>query len=412
MRTTPAVEAIEDWLIREALGDPDLAAMFGSFCDRIAAAGIPVSRAMLTWATLHPLIEAESALWRDGSTERAQYLHEEEETEDWLQSPVRAVLVSREPRLRRRLDGGNLAPDDFPILTSLRADGFTDYLVLATGFRLPTIRDMPGTGIIVTWATRAPGGFSDTAIDHLEYLQVRLALAARATIQARIATTLADTYLGRRAGRQVLAGTIRHGDGETLDAVIFYSDLRGSTALAESLPREAYLALLNAYFDAAAGAVIAAGGDVLDFIGDAVLGVFPIEAEGLAAATERAVGAAQAALARLAAAGQRVGQPLRCGIALSCGSVMFGNIGISDRMTFSVIGPTVNAAARIEALTKSLECTLLVTADIAAARPGAFESRGRFALAGFGDEVELFTPRAADAGPAPDHLAAGEVPAA
>lgn len=392
MKTNAALEVIEDWLIREALGQPDIGEMFAGFCARLVDAGIPVERAMLTWATLHPLIEAESAFWRSGEDiELSQYRHDEEETDDWLQSPIRAVLEAREPRLRRRLSGSNLA-FDYPLLTTLKGEGYTDYLILSTPFELPTAHDFGPSGMVVTWATRAEGGFSDQAVEGLDYLQIRLALACRATIQARIARTLAETYLGARAGGQVLSGRIRHGDGETLDAVIFYSDLRGSTVLADTLAPADYMAHLNAYFEATAGAVMARGGEVLDFIGDAVLAVFPIDAGGFDTAACRALEASHAVIERLEVARAATPHPLHCGIALSSGRVMFGNIGVPERLTFSVIGRTVNAAARIEAMTKELGRPLLVTADIAAASPAPFSSVGRFRLAGFGEEVELHAP--------------------
>ena len=393
MKTNPTLEAIEDWLIREALGQPDIGEMFSGFCERLVAAGMPVERAMLTWATLHPLVEAESVFWLTGQEARhSQYRHDDEETDDWLRSPIRAVLEGRETRLRRNLAGANAATDDFPILTTLKAEGFTDYLVLSTPFDLPTSKDFGPSGMIVTWATRTEGGFSDEAVEGLDYLQIRLALACRATIQSRIARTLAETYLGARAGSRVLSGLIRHGDGERLDAVIFYSDLRGSTALADRLAPDVYMTHLNAYFDATARTVMAHGGEVLDFIGDAVLAVFPIEAGGFDAAATRALQAADAVLARLEQAQAATEHPLLCGIALSSGDVMFGNIGIPERLTFSVIGRTVNAAARIEAMTKTLGRPLLVTADIAARAPHAFAPLGRFRLAGFGEEVELHAP--------------------
>ncbi|WP_417769352.1 adenylate/guanylate cyclase domain-containing protein [Stappia sp.] len=392
MKTNAALEEIEDWLIREALGQPDIGEMFAGFCERLVAAGMPVERAMLTWATLHPLVEAESAFWRSGQdVELSQYGHDEHETEEWLQSPIRAVLEAREPRLRRRLSGGNAA-FEFPLLASLKDEGYTDYLILSTPFDLPTATDFGHSGMLVSWATREPDGFSEQTVDGLDYLQLRLALACRATIQTRIARTLAETYLGARAGGQVLSGRIRHGDGERLDAVIFYSDLRGSTALADRLEPDAYMAHLNAYFAATAGAVMESGGEVLDFIGDAVLAVFPIGPEGIGPAACRALNAADAVLLRLRDAQQVTPHPLNCGIALSSGQVMFGNIGVPARLTFSVIGRTVNATARIEAMTKQLGRPLLVTAEVAAAVPRGFASIGRFHLAGFDEEVELHAP--------------------
>lgn len=401
MQTNPALETIEDWLIREALGAPDAAEMFAGLCQRMNASGIQVERAMLSWATLHPLIEAETVLWLDGGgVELAQHRHDNANSDEWLNSPIRAMLERGDLRLRCPLAQSN-APLDFPLFHSLSDQGYTDYLAIATPFALPTAQEIGVSGIVVTWATRASEGFDQATVEQIDYLQMRLALACRATIQTRIAQTLAETYLGKRAGSQVLAGRIRHGDGESLDAVIFYTDLRGSTALAERLDPDAYLHLLNGYFDAAAGEVMARGGEVLDFIGDAVLAVFPIEADGLGPAARQALAAARAVHARLAALPVSGAPPLACGIALTCGPVMFGNIGVPDRLTFSVIGRSVNAAARIEAKTKELRQPVLVTGEIAAAAPGSFQGVGRFALPGVERPVELFAlNRAAD--PKPD----------
>lgn len=391
MQTTPALEEIEDWLIREALGSPDLAEMFAGTCNRLRSVDVPVDRSMLTWATLHPLIEAESALWLpEQQVQYEAYFHREGESDEWLQSPIRAVMIGDEPRLRRRLADGN-APIEFPLCRRLAAEGYTDYMVLATAFHLPfEMEGVKRTGIIVSWASRKPGGFRDEDIDAIEYIQLRFALACRATIQSRIAENIAHTYLGQRAGRQVLSGRIRHGDGDLIDAVIFYSDMRDSTRIAEELGPKPYLKRLNAYFDATAGAVTAEGGEILDFIGDAVLAVFPTDGGGFEDAARRALAAVGGVRSRLARANRGEIQPLRCGVALSRGQVMFGNIGIADRLTFSVIGQTVNAAARMEALTKELGYTVLVTREIAALAAEAFQPVGDHRLAGLMDPVSLY----------------------
>lgn len=394
MQTTPELEEIEDWLIREALGAPNLAAMFAGLCRRLRRADIMVDRSMLTWATLHPLIEAESALWLPETDVRYEaYPHRSEDAAEWLQSPIRAVLNGDEPRLRRRLSNAN-APFDFPLCQRLADQGFTDYLVVATPFHLPfEMEDAKRTGIIVSWATRSDGGFHDDDLDAIDYIQLRFALACRATIQARMAENIAQTYLGKRAGRQVLSGRIRRGDGDMIEAVIFYCDMRDSTRMAEELGDDVYLKRLNAYFEATAGAVTAEGGEILDFIGDAVLAVFPTDEGGFAAAAKRALNAVDEVRRRLEAANSGGASPLRCGVALSSGKVNFGNIGISDRLTFSVIGRTVNAAARMEALTKELGCTVLVTAEIAEVAEGEFQPAGEHILAGLRQPVVLFSQR-------------------
>lgn len=387
------IDDIEDWLIGQALGSPDMANMFAEMCERLRKCEVPVDRAMMAWSTLHPLIEAEVVVWESGSElQHEQISHTDEETDDWLNSPVRSVLVNQEPRFRRRLGGSN-APEEFPLLTRLRNAGYTDYLVLPTQFALPvTNDDYPTSGIIVSWSTCHDEGFSDDALSAIEYIQKRLALAARATIESQISRTIAITYLGKNAGNKVLNGQIRHGDGETVDAVIYFSDMRQSTAIAEALGPDAYLNWLNTYFEATAGAVLDNNGEVLDFIGDAVLGVFPLDRQSLDTAVSNAICAADETRRRLKLINEDASKilPMKAGVALSVGSVMFGNIGVPSRLTFSVIGQTVHAAARIESLTKSAGSDVLVTEDIARHCRSRARPVGSFDLSGFTDPQPLF----------------------
>lgn len=387
------IDAVEDWLIGQALHSAKVPDMFGEMCLRLRDCGVPVDRAMLAWTTLHPLIEAETAYWETGAkVQHSQFEHSKEDQEGWLTSPMRAVLVNKEEMLRRRLDTGN-SEHDFPLCRDLAEAGYTDYLVLATSFDMPAISEMRGnTGILVSWATRAPGGFQDDALHGIRYIQKRLALAARANVEAQITRTIAETYLGTWAGQRVLNGQIRHGDGETIKAVVFFSDMRNSTSIAEDLGPERYLKWLNTYFEATAGPVLRNGGEVLDFIGDAVLGVFPITEMGLNGAVARAVAATDDARARLEDINKAETGPhvLKAGIALSVGDVMFGNIGVANRMTFSVIGQTVHAAARIEALTKLVDSETLITEQIAELVPDRHFSVGSFELNGFTSKQPLF----------------------
>ena len=387
------IDDIEDWLIGQALGSPNMASMFAEMCERLRLCHVPIDRAMLVWSVLHPLIEAELAFWESGSAvQHERFAHTDEDDDDWLQSPVRAVLVNQEPMLRRRLANAN-APVEFPLLSRLAEDGYTDYLVIPTEFEIPAIRgEVPTTGIVVSWATRQEDGFSDEALVAIRYIQKRLALAARATLESQITRTIAETYLGTIAGSKVLDGKIRHGDGEHIDAVIYFSDMRNSTAIAEELGPDAYLTWLNSYFDVTAGAVLDQGGEVLDFIGDAVLGVFPLEDQSLECAVKKAIGAADETRKRLAAFNSNTANRhvLKAGVALSTGSVMFGNIGVPSRLTFSVVGQTVHAAARIESLTKVVGSNVLMTEQIASKAGERARLVGDFELDGFTNRQPLF----------------------
>lgn len=387
------IDDIEDWLIGQALGSPDMAKMFAEMCERLRQCHVPIDRAMLVWSVLHPLIEAELAFWENGNAVlHERFEHSEKEDEDWLQSPVRAVLVNREPMLRRRLANAN-APIEFPLLRTLANEGYTDYLVIPTEFEIPAIKgDYPSTGIIVSWATKETDGFSDEALVAIRYIQKRLALAARATLESQITRTVAETYLGSIAGTKVLNGQIRHGDGENIDAVVYFADMRNSTAIAEDLGPDAYLPWLNSYFEATAGSVLEHGGEVLDFIGDAVLGVFPTENQSFDSAVRKAIGAADETRRRLKEfnLNSTAKHSLKSGVALSVGSVMFGNIGVPSRMTFSVVGQTVHAAARIESLTKIVGSDVLMTEQVASIAGPRARHAGEFELDGFTKRQPLF----------------------
>lgn len=388
------IDGIEEWLIGQALSTVSLPTIFDEMCLRLRQCNVPVDRATLGWTTLHPLVEAEMVYWTtQKGAEHYRYNHEQEEEDDWLQSPMRAVLYNNDGMLRRKLRETNQALE-FPLLRYLASEGYSDYVVIATRFELPALQEMQGrTGILISWATRIEDGFSDDALHAIGYLQKRFALAARATLQAEITQTIADTYLGHIASRKVLTGQIRHGDGETIKAVIFYCDMRNSTAIAESLGPKDYISWLNTYFAATAGAVLKHGGEILDFIGDAVLAVFPIGDTGLEDAARKAIEATDDVRRNLAEVNTsgKYQIRLRAGMALSVGDVMFGNIGVPDRLTFSVIGQTVHAAARMEALTKTTATDILITSDIADIIGSRASLVGNFGLSGFSTEQPLFT---------------------
>lgn len=392
------VNGINEWLVDQALSEPDIVEMLEGLCHRLHAIGIPVARSRLTWPTLHPLFQAETILWARGrQTEFEQFRHQETESEAWRKSPMKYMFDNDVMVLRRKLEGSDKVLD-FPVLQELAEQGMTDYLVVRTSLSVRNEHAATGRmGILVTWAADRPGGFTNDELEALQKIQRRFAVACKTVIQARIARNISETYLGREAGSRVLAGSIRRGDGQETKAVVWYNDLRDSTALADTMPGHDYIQLLNLYFDITAAQVIKAGGEVLDFIGDGVLAIFPYLDE---AQQKAAIAAATEALCAVIAArdtlnGQRVGQglmPLRFGIGLNTGTVMFGNIGVPERLTFSVIGPTVNEVSRIESLTKATGMDALVTYDIAALDPEKWISIGVQRLAGVSEGMELFAP--------------------
>ena len=393
-------DQVNEWLLSEALGEPKLEQLFYRLCIKLLGIGIPISRARLNWPTLHPLFRAEMISWDRENREATldHFNHQDSNTEAWQASPLRHMLENDLKILRRRLTGpGRLV--DFRLLEGLAADGFTDYLALRTEFKQPGKGiESRGSGIIAIWACDRDGGFTEEDLSILQEIQRSLALVSKSIIQQQITTNIVETYLGRQAGRSVLEGNIRLGDGATTKALVWYSDLRGSTHLTASLPSDDFLALLNDYFECAARPAIRAGGEVLAFIGDAVLIVFPMEtrAEGEQLAGKVLQATAESFEMRNAVNAvrrERGEAEIAFGIGLNVGKVVFGNIGVPERLAFTVIGSTVTEVERIEKLTKTLDVTVLATARVADLLPGRWSSVGAHELAGVADKVELFTPQ-------------------
>jgi adenylate cyclase len=396
MAESSLVTQVTDWLVTQSLGEPDIVDLFQGVCDRLSGIGVPIARGMLMWSTLHPLFQAENVAWkRNQDAELRQFPHQDNVTDEWQRSPLKHMLDHNIHVLRRRLTGPG-ALLDFAILEDLVKEGYTDYLIMGTDlFSRSIYSNAARRGIFVTWASDRPGGFTDEDLSSLQRIQQSLAIACKTVIQTRISNNIAEAYLGRETGRRVLSGSIKLGDGERTRALVWYSDLRNSTRLAETMPSEDFLNLLNVYFECSARPAIAAGGEVLAFVGDAVLAIFPMDHEGeLPALTRRVTAALHESLAatdRINAERVALNQePIRYGVGLNVGTVMYGNIGVPERLAFSAIGPTVIEVARIEKLTKSVDSRVLATKQVAAIDPIFWKSAGLHQLEGLGQPQELF----------------------
>lgn len=390
-------EALGDWLIDVALGDIDLDAQFLTFCDKILDAGIPVLRAHLSTRSLHPLFVAGTVTWeREKTPDVVRIAPEDDNSEDWKESPLFGLLQSKEFEARYRLTVGG-EWQEFPLLVDFEARGATDYYAQIVIFSSPEQAWPRQDGCIFSWTTDQPGGFNESQIATLRWLGTRFGIIAKLDRREQTALNVVTTYLSAEAGRRVLDGQIKLGDGEVIPAVIWYSDMRQSTALADSLPRENFLGILNDYFDCTAGAVLDHGGEVLQFIGDAVLAIFPVDGiDDRAHAARAALAAAHDAEKRLAALNTKRResgeQSLEFGVALHLGELMFGNIGVPERVDFSVIGPTVNEVSRLEGLTKKLDRRILVSKPFADVLPVNWESLGSHQVQGVKTAMAVYAP--------------------
>jgi adenylate cyclase len=395
------------WLTGAGLAGAAETHIVSGFCERCAAAGLPLSRALLFIDTLHPVHEgrlfrwgfdpsespvieygrtAPEALAASGSNPR-----DVENAERWRGSAHYMMLQTGDSLLRRRLDAATM--NEFTPLPEWRAAGMTDYVAIITAFGSGgTIGEMDA--LYSSWATSTPDGFNDDQIAALQRLAPYLALAMKSVSLARMTATLMETYLGRGAGQRVLAGRIVRGISERIEAVVWFSDLRGFARITDTAP-EQVIPLLNDYSDVIVSAIHEHGGDVLKLIGDGTLAIFTGEdrTHACVAALSCAIAARQSVIelnVRRAAEGKPVTDMY---LGLHVGEVFYGNVGSRERLDFTVIGPAVNEASRIATMCRSVDQPILMST--AFANVGNIRrhlvSVGRYALRGVANPQELFT---------------------
>jgi adenylate cyclase len=392
------------WAVREGLCGADAHHLFDGYCQRLVIDGIPLWRAHSAMETLHPQWSGYGMTWRRDLNAIApeQYVHGSFEEEDWLLSPLNHLIGRAEdgeqnPSMRRRLAAG---PEerDFPILEEFFSLGATDYLACLFVFGHTGARDRSqGSGVVYSFATDRKGGFSDDDTTLVQATLPALALAMKAHVGHLIASGLLMTYLGEDAGRRVHAGSIMRGSVDRLRAVLWYADIRGFTPLSDSAPGDVVVELLNDVFEVLTASLRERGGQVLKFIGDAMLAIFPFEDADRAETCRRALDAAIEAMRNidaLNATRASAGAPLvSVDLALHLGDALYGNVGAIDRLDFTVVGPAINEAARIEALCEPLGRAVLVSAEFVdgmTAADSRLTSLGRHVLRGVKERKEIF----------------------
>jgi adenylate cyclase len=306
------------------------------------------------------------------------------ETAEFRGSPVAEVYATGMP-IRRRLADADCRID-FPMLRELRDEGVSDYLASPLLFTDGEIH-------LATWTTRQERGFTDAQIEGSKSIIAPLARVAEVRALRRTATNLLDTYVGNQAGERILAGAIRRGHAEAIYAAIWLSDMRGFTSLADRVPPLTLLELLNEYFDCQVPTILKHGGEVLKFMGDGLLAIFPIGSDAdPGKVCERALAAAYEARGNVAALNQlrtEIGV-VRFGLALHIGKVLYGNIGGGNRLDFTCIGPAVNLAARLEKLAGKLGRVIVASDEFARYCAAHFQALGKFPLAGSASEQNIF----------------------
>ncbi len=387
------LQALSDLIIREALATEDLSAILARFCSGLAAAGLPLQRVSLSMPRVDPNVRAITAIWtRTGGTVTEEMPHGPESDAGYAASPIYHLLHQDLVSGRYRLSRGQ-GVDRFPLLAALRSAGATDYYLRLIPY--PTEQALRGLALSVT--SDAPEGFSQQDIGKIERLLPVLALAAYRIAQTRLTREVLGFYLGTHSSERVLAGEIQRGSGQNIRAAILFADVRHFTAISEANPSQSIIAWLNELFERIGRPIEAAGGEVLKFLGDGLLAIFPLSEteQPEEEACARALAAAEAGLTAIADLAKvctsESEEAPQVDIALHFGDLFYGNIGAARRLDFTAIGPTVNEAARIEALCEQLGRRLLLSEAFAARLKRPTHCLGHFTLRG------VSTPRAVHA---------------
>jgi adenylate cyclase len=383
----PELTAIVDWLIDGARSAAMPSRLMAECCERMVAAGLPLWRVGIFIRTLHPEIYGRNFIWRQDAAEVEVGTVDFaiQETPEFKRSPL--SLVFREGvEVRGNPNGPDVVR--FPFLDDLRQEGATDYIAMPLRFLDDTVHAL-------TWTTRHPGGFSDEQIAAMRAVTKPLTRITEIITLRRTATVLLDTYVGNRAGERIMGGQIRRGHTDTMQAVIWLSDLRGFTALSDRLPAEMVVEILNHYFDCQVASIRAHGGEVLKFMGDGLLAVFPID-EYIGDANyvcSRVLEAAREARAGVDELTYTIGKAIerfRFGVALHVGNILYGNIGGGNRLDFTCIGPAVNLAARLEKIAGRVGRTVVASEGFVRVCDAEWNELGEFPIAGFSKAQRVY----------------------
>ena len=378
---------IVQWLTSGTRDERFIDNIFAELCIRLQQAGIPVKRASLHLLIHHPQWLGARIMWSDGMREAeiARVDYDVRERSEYIGSPANEIHEGA-TEVRENLERDPSTGRQHAVFDEMRAKGLTDYVAWPVHHTL-------GKKHLVTFATDQSGGFDEAHIATLSGLLPVLALVSEIRMKNRLARTLLETYVGSHASELILAGATRRGSGTTVRAAIMICDLRDFTAISDNWPRDDVIDLLNGYFDAMSEPIARHGGEILKFIGDGLLAIFPLSEPRACANLLHAVAEARQAMTALNEKNGESGwAPLNYGIGVHVGDVMYGNIGSRARLDFTVIGPAVNMASRLEALTKQLGKPVLLSRAFADSVEGDFalEPVGEYPVRGFSDPIELF----------------------
>ena len=375
-----------DWLIDGARSAASPSELMARTCERLVEAGLPLYRVGVFVRTLHPDIFGRNFIWRPGAeVEVGTVDFHILDSAEFKSSPV---IVNFQQGLEVRAHADDPRSKRFPIIDDLRTEGVTDYIALPLFF-------VDGAVQASSWTTKQAGGFTDDQLAALRAIVAPLARVIEIASLHRTASMLLDTYVGNRAGARILGGQIRRGHTETMHAAVWLSDLRGFTALSDRLPAETVVDILNQYFDCQVASIRAHGGEVLKYMGDGLLAVFPID-EYVGDAPQvcsRVLEAARESRVSVGNLNYPIGEAVerfRFGVALHVGQILYGNIGGGNRLDFTCIGPAINLAARLEKIASRLHRTVVASEGFAGICRGGWSDLGEFPIAGFAKAQRVY----------------------
>lgn len=396
-----SVAELCDWLIARGHEGLDREIVLQDYCQHLIGLGVPLLRLHVAQSSFHPKYGSLGFDWlRDEGLTREVYEYSDTLPDVWLNSPLYHLLKSGAPEMRERLSPDT--PSRFPLLEELRARGATEYFATAVQLSEPTGTGrvnpdgQPPEGVLLSWTSDAPDGFSEADLDIFRQTLPPLALTLKSTGNRQMAEDLLRVYLGRDAGRRVLSGELQRGSLREIDAVICYFDLNGFTQMAETLPGSDLIAMLNDYFGIAVAEIQNHGGHILKFMGDGLLAMFGHE--DMRKAADAALDAA--VVLRWCMEGRNCDRrddslpTTEATLALHAGRILYGNIGAENRLDFTAIGPAVNLTARLSGMHHSVGQDLILSEEVRRlATPGRHDlvSLGRYMLRGVAEPHELFT---------------------
>ncbi|MZR31110.1 adenylate/guanylate cyclase domain-containing protein [Sneathiella litorea] len=390
------------WLIDAGLTGTRVRDVFTEFCERLNKRGVRIKRGNIALSAIHPQVSAFMYTWRhgEGLVTNTNFLHSDIPGEGWFASPFFFMLTNKIPFLHRPLAPENEL--DFPVLVEFREEGMTDWFCqifdFGWGFENQSLEI--SAGLITSWASDRPGGFTEEEFRILSKAIPLFGIAVKGIASFRTARAMLETYIGRETAGKVLSGQVRRGSVDSINAVLVYADLKGFTQLSDTIEKGDLVEMLDHYLDRMASPIEAAGGEILKFMGDGILATFELtsaDEQSVRQICEAALGVTEQMMEGVDFLNKErrdADKPtMDLDIALHVGEVMYGNVGSETRLDFTVIGPAVNEVSRIEALCDDLGSSLLASGDFMRTCSNAvtsLRSCGYHQLRGVREPIELF----------------------